>query len=103
MLDKLKLLLEFFSKNGAYLPGAYDADKKGPSVTLLFAYIAYITAIVTIISLSIKDINSGVIAAMIFSSLQTVFYLFRRLTKAKFDLDDKSVELENEEKDEKSK
>lgn len=102
MLDKIKKILEFLSVNGAHLPAAYDADKKGPSVSLWFSHVAFTVAIAGIISLLIKDTTTGVIAAMIFSGLQTVFYLIRRLTKAKFDLDDKSVELEGDEDDEKN-
>lgn len=103
MLDKLKLLFEFFSKNGAYLPSAYDAEKQGPSVTLYFSHIAFLIAIIGICFLLAKDLNAGVLAAMVFSGVQTVFYLIRRLSKAKFDLDDRQIELEGEDNEKSNK
>lgn len=97
MLDKIKQIFEFSSKNGLFLPSAYDADKGGPSVSLLFSHIANLVAIFSIIYLVIKDTTTGTIAAMIYASLMIVFYLMRRLTKVKFDLDDKEIDLENNE------
>jgi hypothetical protein len=40
---------------------------------------------------------AGTIAAMIYATLMITFYLLRRLSKASFDLDDKSISLEGEE------
>lgn len=97
MLDKIKQILEFSSKNGLYLPAAYDADKEGPSVSLLFSHVANMVAIISIIYLVIKDTSTGTLAAIIYASLMLVFYLMRRITKFKADLDDGSLELENEE------
>ena len=97
MLDKLKALLEFSSKNGFYLPSAYDNDKGGPSVSLLFSHVANFIAIASIIFLVVKDTTTGTISAMIYASLMLVFYLMRRITKFKADLDDKSIELDSEE------
>lgn len=97
MLDKLKAFLEFSSKNGLYLPSAYDNDKGGPSVSLLFSHVANFVAIVSIIYLVIKDTTAGTISAMIYASLMLVFYLMRRIVKFKADLDDRSIELDSEE------
>ena len=96
MLDKIKQLLEFSSKNGLFLPAAFDKASKGPSVSLLFAHISFWVTTFAIIYLIIKDIESGVIAATIQSALMLVFYLLRRLSKVKFDLDDKAIELDSE-------
>lgn len=95
MLDKLKKLLEFSSKTGMWLPAAYDNQSNGPSVTLWFAHISFYLATISIILLIAADIKQGVIAASIFSALYTIFYLLRRLSKAKIDLNDGELELDN--------
>lgn len=94
MLDKIKAFFEFASTNGLFLPSAYDAKAKGPSVSLLFSHIANLVAIVSILILMNKDALQGNIAAMIYAALMICFYLLRTLSKVKFDLDDKSVDLQ---------
>lgn len=101
MLEKLKSLFEFSAKSGLNLPTAFDADKQGPSVSLLFANISFYLAICTIIYLTTKDTFAGTMAAMAFAALYFIFYMLRKLNKAKLDLDDRSVELENTEGEEK--
>ncbi len=102
MWDKIKQFFIYASEAGLRLPAAYDADKPGPSVSLLFAHISFYIALGTIIGLSIKDTTAGTIAATMFAGLYFIFYMLRRLTKAKLDFDDKSIDLENDE-DEKPK
>ena len=97
MLDKIKAFFEFASTNGLWLPAAFDSQSKGPSVSLLFSHIANSVAIVAIIYLTYKDTMAGTIAAMLYASLMIAFYLLRKLTKVKFDLDEKSLDLENNE------
>lgn len=101
MWQKFKQLLEFYSKNGAFLPAAYDSEKDGPSTTLLFANIANATAIGSIIYLVTQDAKSGTISAIVYSVITMVLYLMRRLKTFKADLDDTSIELESEEENEK--
>lgn len=93
-MEKLIQLLKFGSEQGFRLPSAFDADKPGPSASLLFAHLANTVAIAAIINLIVKDTLAGTIAAMIYSVLMIVFYLMRRLTKFKADLDDKSIEFD---------
>lgn len=102
MIDKIKQFFEFASKNGLYFPGAYDNDKQGPSASLLFAHVANIVAIWGLITLINKDALQGVLAAISYSVLMIVFYLMRRISSFKADLDDKSIELDSgEEKNDK--
>lgn len=102
MIHKLKQLLEFSSKTGLYLPGAYDAISDKPSVSLWFAHISFSITMILIMLLAYKDINAGVIAATIQSTLMLVFYLIRKLSKFKVDLDDREIELDSgEQEDEK--
>lgn len=96
MLDRIKDILKFSAKNGLYFPAAYDKASNGPSVSLLFSHISFWVTTFAIIYLIIKDIESGVIAATVQSALMLVFYLLRRLSKVKFDLDDKAIELDSE-------
>ncbi len=95
-MEKLKEILIYLNRVGFPAPAIYDADKKGPSVSLLFAYIAYLLTIIGISTLMYKNLETGVLAGIIYSVLMIVFYLMRRLTKAKFDLDDKSIDLESD-------
>lgn len=97
MLTQFKEFFKFAAKNGLYFPAAYDKASNGPSVSLLFSHLAFYMASVIIIFLSIKDINLGTLAAITQSTLMLVFYLLRRLKKASFDLDDKSINLEGDE------
>ena len=93
MWQKFKKLLEFYSKNGAFLPAAYDADKDGPSTTLLFTHIANATAIGSIIYLVTQDAKSGTISAIVYSVITMVLYLMRRIQSFKVDADDGELEL----------
>lgn len=97
MIQKLKDLFKFSAEHGLNLPTAYDHQQKGPSVSLLFAHISFFTAIISICILIHKDINLGTIAAITFAGLYFIFYMLRKLNKAKIDLDDRSIDLENSE------
>lgn len=101
MLTKLKEFLKFASKNGVYLPNAYDKNKSGPSVTLLFAHLANALSLISIIILMWSDITQGTIASIIYSVITMVLYMMRRITKFKVDLDEKSIDLEGGDKNEK--
>jgi hypothetical protein len=98
MFNKIKRFFEYAAAHGLNLPAAYDKDKDGPSMSLFFAYLAFFCTLILIVTLSIQNIELGVLASIIYSTLQTVFYLLRRLSKAKIDLDDKAIELEGSDK-----
>lgn len=97
MLNRIKKLFEFSSKNGLYLPAAFNAETGKPSVTLLFTHIANTVAIIAIGILTYKDINLGTIAAICYSIVTMLLYLMRRVTKFKFDADDREIEVVGEE------
>jgi hypothetical protein len=101
MSEKVKQFFVKASTEGLYLPVAHDAGK--PSVTLFFMYLSNLLAVVSLALLHVKgDAFTATTTTAIYAVVQTVLYMFRRLQKAKFDLDDKSVELEGEEDDEES-
>lgn len=95
MFRQLKKILEFSSKNGLYFPSAYDQKARGPSVSLFFAYISFIMTNVLIILYSVENLAQAVIMSMICTFMYLVFYLIRKLSKVKFDLDDKEIELDS--------
>lgn len=99
MLDKIKKLLEYSASHGFNLPTAFDHDKAGPSVSLLFANISFYLAVISVCILIYKDVNLGTVAAMTLAGLYFIFYMLRKLTHAKVDLDDHSFDLSNEEKE----
>ena len=98
MVTRIKKFFEFASKNGLYLAMAYDNDKPGPSVTLLFAHLANTLALLSIIILISKDVTQGTITAILYSITTMVLYIMRRITKFKVDLNDKSIDLEGGDK-----
>jgi hypothetical protein len=98
MIDKIKAFFEFSAKTGVYMPGAYDALSDKPSVSLLMTHLSSYIAMGSIIYLICKDAVAGTIAAILYATLMIVFYLMRKLTHAKFDLDDKSIDLANDDK-----
>lgn len=94
MLDAILNELKHIFNKGIKLPMAYDFVTKLPSVTLLFPYIAFIVLTYAEILLIQKDPMEGSLVALGVWFLATVLYMIRKLNKARFDLDDKSFELE---------
>ena len=84
------------SVEGLKLPYAHDPATGQASVTLLFPYIVFILALIANAILLYKDTFTGTVTAIIFWAVAMIFYLIRRLSKAKIDLDDKSIELDGE-------
>ena len=93
---------KFASKLGLYLPAAYDHDKKGPSVTLLYAYTAHFVALWGIVWLVVDRRALGVLAAIGYSVAMMGFYLMRRGIKS-FKVDVKDGEFSAESEDSEAK
>ncbi len=100
MINRIKEILEFGSTNGYHTAAAYDADKKGPSTTLMFANTAHYLTIIIIAALAFKDLENAATAAILYSIITMILYMMRRLTKVELDVDDRSVKLDSGEKDE---
>lgn len=101
MLDTIKKFVKFSSESGLRLPSAYDSDKKGASVTLLFAHIANSVAIVSLCMLTYQHTALGVLASTGYSVAMIGFYLIRRLGKFSVDLKDGKIEAEDDNQNEK--
>ena len=103
-MQNMKDALKKSAEEGLYFPVAYDASKKQASATLFFMYLANVLALVSIIWLHFQnDPFVATITAAIYSVVWTVLYMMRRLQKAKFDLDDRSIELDSGEEESETK
>lgn len=89
---------ENWSKSGMQWPLAYDPVSQLPSLTLTCSYVSFILAFVSVIFLHIYPQTMFVptSTAITFWFLSTMFYLLRKITRAKVDLKDKSVDLEGD-------
>lgn len=94
MLESIINEIKHIFNKGIKLPMAYDFITKMPSVTLLFPYVAFIVLTYAEVLLIQKDPMEGSLVALGVWFLATVLYMIRKISKAKFDLDDKSFELE---------
>lgn len=96
-MNEIKTILAKWSDSGIKFPYAYDGSTGQPSITLLFAYLTFVVALVGNISvyfnpnLLTASINSSVLWVVAF-----VLYRMRKLDNVKFDLDDRSFELSGE-------
>ena len=86
------------STKGLHLPFMHDSVSGKPSVTLLFCYITFVLALVSVILLHIKaSMFLATSTSLFFWIVSVVFYRLRKLDKFKMDLDNKTIELEGEE------
>jgi predicted glycosyltransferase involved in capsule biosynthesis len=96
---KLKAVVKLSGTRGLYLPLAYDHAKPA-SARLFFAHVSFYIASTSVIALHFSSsLLSASITAILFFLLCTVLYMLKDLTKAKFDLDDRSVDLESSSSD----
>lgn len=100
MLNTFRKWLDNKAENGINFFYANDKTTGKASITLFFAYTSYILACISLVALHFKEqLLTATSMAFIFSGMMIVFYLLRQLSKASFSLKDKSISLENEEKD----
>lgn len=99
--EKLKAFFEFSAKTGLYFPMAYDNDRKKPSVTLFAFYISVIISAISVIALHFTDVWLATAASLMMLGMTFVFYRMRKLTSAKIDLDDKTIEFSAQKEDKK--
>jgi len=93
--EKLKALYLKWSTIGVKLPFAYDPTTDKPSITLFFPYASFVVALASVIALHFyPTLLPATTISIIFWVLATVLYMVRKINKAKFDLSDKSIEIE---------
>jgi amino acid permease len=100
MWKNIKRLYLFACENGLRIPLAYDAASKAPSVTLLFAYITFIIACISVIANHVYDgLFVATATSVCFWVIAYVIYRMRKLDKMKINLEEKSIELDGEDKE----
>ena len=94
----IKQALKQLIERGLPLPHAYDPVPKEPSFRLLAAYVSFVIASISVITLHIWPQTSvATWTAIGYFTLCMVFYMLKKLTSAKIDLDDREISLSSEE------
>lgn len=97
--QSLKEQFKTWNKEGVNVPLA--SDNGVPSMTLLFAYISFLATLLSLIYLHIfPDRYGPTIMSVITWVIALVIYRMRRIEKMKFDLDNRSFELDSEDEEE---
>ena len=92
----MRKIIKNMNDKGIPLPVFHDPASKKPSITIMFSYVTFIVSVVSVILLHIyPNLLIPTIASLSFWTISTMFYLLRKLTKAKLDLSQKSIELSN--------
>lgn len=98
MLDKIKEWIKLGNSFGIPLPMLRDEPDGKPSFTLLCVYLTFVLAFNSVVAMHFtKDLLSAGTSIM-FWVVAMVFYRLKKISKAKLDLDDKSIELEDSDK-----
>jgi hypothetical protein len=85
---------------GVLIPMAHDSVVKKPSITLLLMFTANLLAVISLIILHIRsEPIVATSATCLYAVICSVLYIMRQLNKAKFNLKDKSFELDDDEKE----
>ena len=93
--EKLRSTYERWATKGIHLPFIYDPTNNKPSITLFFPYASFTVALASVIALHFKPaLFIATSVSITFWVLSTILYMIRKINKAKFDLDDKSIELD---------
>lgn len=90
-------------EEGLPLPQAQDPAEGKQSFRLLTAYVSFLIASSSVLALHIWPsllVPCGM--AITFFGLNMIFYMLKKLTSAKIDLNDQELSLNNEESKEKS-
>jgi hypothetical protein len=96
MLKQIAAAWDRWSTDGFRAPYIHDPVSKKPSITLLFPYLTFTLAFISTILLHFHaSLFLATITSIIFWVISVIFYQLRKLQKAKFDLDDKSFELDS--------
>jgi len=91
-----KSLWKKWCEEGLRWPYLHDPITKKPSVSLMFPYITFVMAAISVILLHIwPTMIIATSISIMFWGASMVFYMLRKLSKAKFDLDSRSFELDS--------
>jgi hypothetical protein len=88
-------LFKKWSQIGVMWPFVHDGSTKKPSITIAFAYVSYLMVVISVVCLHFKpELLTATLTTISVWLAAVVFYMLRKLTKAKVDLDDRSFELD---------
>lgn len=96
MFKKILELWVKWSTEGMRLPFIHDPVSQKPSITLMFPYITFTLAFISVICLHIwPTLIVASTMSVLFWIVSVIFYMLRKLHKAKIDLNDQSIELDS--------
>lgn len=95
-MKKILQLWHDLCHKGVKLPYAHDPVTGKPSITLLFPYLTFVIAVMSVGYLHFKPTAIiATLASLMFWVASVIFYMIRKLHKAEFDLDDNKISLES--------
>lgn len=101
MLEAVKNWYNDVKEHGIKFLYAYDSEKKSASSTLFYCYISFYLVLASLIALHFKaELLTASSVTIGFFSVCMIFYRLRKIDKLKVDLDDRSIDIENNDKDE---
>lgn len=99
MLEKVSNWYNDVKINGIKFLYAYDSERKGASSTLFYCYISFYFVLASIIALHFNtNLLTPSLITIGFFSICMIFYRLRKIDKLKIDLDDRSIDIESNEK-----
>lgn len=97
MVDALKKLLELAGTKGLYIPHAFDPTTGRPSIRLLFAFVSYLAALISIVLLHRDSALLIPTAVSIgFFAFCIIMTLFREVDKLTVDAKERSFSISND-------
>ena len=101
-LSKIKEQFKEWNQVGMRIPVA--SDNGTPSITMLFTYVSFLAVLLSLIYLHVyPDKPVPTLISILAWSISLFIYRMRRIDKLKFDLDDKSFEVDAEDDNETKK
>lgn len=92
----MKELWKKWCEQGIRWPYLHDPVSGKPSITIMFPYITFAIAVISIVLLHIwPSMIVATATSIVMWAVATVFYMLRKLNKAKFDLENRSFELDS--------
>lgn len=102
MLGKLLELWDKWSTEGMKLPFVHDPEAKVASVTLLFTYVTFVLMVIFLtLSFFYPETLQTTAMSVLIWAVSVIFYRLRKLDKVKIDVDNKSIELDSEDENNK--
>jgi hypothetical protein len=100
MLDIIRAWVDKKGREGIYFWFANDQTTGKPSITLFMSYVSFMLACVSLVALHFREsLLTATSMSFVFSGMMIIFYMIRSLNKASINLKDKSINLENTDKD----